>query len=90
MPSSTIPLAVPDELYEEIKTAASHSQLSAADVMCQTMKLGLPKFREQFSPVSGLTPFTPAECKAAFGPDAEFDALEKARAGRTRKPPEAD
>lgn len=47
MASNTIPLAVPDDLLEEVRSAAKESGLSQADVMCQTMKLGLPSFRKQ-------------------------------------------
>lgn len=90
MSSNTVPLAVPDDLYEEVKTTASATHLSFADVMRQSMKLGLPKLREQLQTGFSLKPFTAAESKAAFAPDSEFDPLEKARATRTRKPPEAD
>lgn len=90
MKSSTIPLAVPADLYEELKTAATDSHLSTADVMRQTMKLGLPKFREQHQALAAVKPFTKAEVREAFAPDPEWDRLESALARRPRRKPEAD
>lgn len=88
MASNTYPLALPDELYQELHQAAELSGVSMADVMRQTMKTGLPAFVAQFQG-GNLKPFTAAERKLAFAPD-EFDSLAKAHAQRARKPPEAD
>ena len=84
------PLAVPEELLEEIKDTATSTQLTMAETMRQSMKLGLPRLLEKLRVDRGLKPFTTAERKAAFTPDPEFDPLAKAHTTRRRKPPEAD
>ena len=43
--------------------------------MRQSMKLGLPKLREQLTPTAGK-PFTKEEAARAFGPDPEWEKLE--------------
>ena len=53
MSSNTVPLAVPDDLYEEVKAAAAVTHLSVPDVVLQSMKLGLPKLRERLAAESG-------------------------------------
>ena len=57
--SKPYPLVVPDELQQEIRSAARRTGLSMADIMRQSMKLGLPKLREQLSPnpLKSLKPF---------------------------------
>jgi len=47
-----------------------------ADVMRQSIRLGLPKLREQLSG-NPLKPFTEEEGQRAFGPKPEFDELEQ-------------
>jgi hypothetical protein len=91
MATSTIPLAVPDELLEEVREAASKVGLSQADVMRQSIKLGLPRLMELLN-VDGLKPLTSEEARIAFGPDEYWDPLEKAlaRHPRRRSVPEAD
>jgi hypothetical protein len=42
MASNTIPLAVPENLGKEIRRTAAETGLSMADVMRQSMRLGLP------------------------------------------------
>ena len=46
--------------------------------MRQSMKLGLPKLREQLARTA--EPFTAAELRQAFTPDPEWDGLEAAMA----------
>jgi len=41
------PLQVPEDLMAQVKKAAKSFDLSQADVMRQSMRLGLPKLREQ-------------------------------------------
>ncbi|HEY6170098.1 MAG TPA: hypothetical protein VI454_18820 [Verrucomicrobiae bacterium] len=53
MSSNTVPLALPDDLYEEVKAAAAVTHLSVPDVVLQSMKLGLPKLRERLAAESG-------------------------------------
>lgn len=45
MSNHTIPLAVPDDLLQEVRDAATDTHLSQADVMRQSMKLGLGPLR---------------------------------------------
>jgi hypothetical protein len=41
---STIPLAIASDLHREIKRGAKETGLSQADVMRQSIRLGLPRF----------------------------------------------
>jgi hypothetical protein len=75
MKSDTYPLAMPTELLNEVRQTAHETGLSVADAMRQSMKLGLPKLREQLSPGS-LRPLTAKEVKAAFKRDKEWEAFE--------------
>ncbi|MGH7968639.1 MAG: hypothetical protein ACREIC_07935, partial [Limisphaerales bacterium] len=43
----TYPLAMPEKLVKEVRKTAKATGLSMADAMRQSMKLGLPKLREQ-------------------------------------------
>ena len=45
--SAPIPVSMPDELLGLIRAAAKESDLSQQDVIRQSVKLGLPKFRQQ-------------------------------------------
>jgi hypothetical protein len=53
MKSTQYPLQVPDDLMDEIESTAKTIRLSKADVMRQSMKLGLPKLRERLWVTSG-------------------------------------
>ena len=90
MATTQYPLQVPDELLSEVRTAASEAGVSMADIMRQSMKIGLPKLREQFRSDRALKPFSKAEAKEAFGPNADFDRLESAMARRPVTKPEED
>ncbi len=90
MPMKTYPLAVPEDLLAEVRSASEETGFAMADVMRQTMKLGLPRFREQYLAGQPLKPFTQAEIREAFASEAEFDALEKALVARSHPVPEAD
>ncbi len=72
MRSETYPLAMPEDLLQEIRETAQATGLSMADAMRQSMRLGLPKLKAE---LSGLKPFTAEECRQAFGPDKEWDDL---------------
>jgi len=45
---NSIPLAVPENLHRQIKCGARQTQLSQADVMRHSLRLGLPLFLEGF------------------------------------------
>jgi hypothetical protein len=84
MKTDTYPLAVPPDLLGEVRQASQDLGLSMADIMRQSMKLGLPKLREQLSPdpLKNLKPLTEAESRRCFSrPNREFDALEHHLAG---------
>ena len=87
MKSDTYPLAMPNDLLEEVRQTAKATGLSMADAMRQSMKLGLPKLREQLS-TAHLRPFTPKEIKAAFKRDEEWEAFESAMTSVPSSPPE--
>lgn len=42
--TNTIPLAIASDLHREIKRGARETGLSQADVMRQSIRLGLPRF----------------------------------------------
>ncbi len=44
---------MPDDLLAEVRETAAQSDLSQADVMRQSMKLGLPRLREQLNVQAG-------------------------------------
>lgn len=50
MSSKTIPLAVPGDLEREIRSAAKKTRLSIADVMRQSMEIGLPELLIRLTP----------------------------------------
>jgi hypothetical protein len=93
MKTDTYPLAVPPDLLGELRQASKDLDLSMADIMRQSMKLGLPKLREQLSPASSkkLKPLSKAESRRCFQqPNAEFDELEHHLASLPSPPPEAE
>jgi hypothetical protein len=89
MKSETYPLSLPPDLLGEVRETAKETGLSLADAMRQSLKLGLPKLREQLAPQTGLKPFTKEEAAKAFGPDPEFDALYAAMVKRGHQEPKA-
>jgi hypothetical protein len=77
MKTITYPLAVASDLLEEVRRTAKATGLSMADVMRQSIWLGLPRFRQQLG-TNDLRPFTAEEVKAAFKPDRQWEAFESA------------
>ena len=53
MKSVAYPLQVPTDLMDEVGCAAKSLNLSKADVLRQSIKLGLPRLKEQLSPRIG-------------------------------------
>ena len=84
MASTPVPVAVPDDLLRELKIAEKVTGLPRAEVMRESIKLGLPKLLEPYQAPAGLKPFTKEEARAAFGPDPYWDALEEKLARRQR------
>ena len=85
-----MPLAMPDDLLKEVESVASETGRTKQEIICQSIKLGLPKLRKHPPSPRGLRPFTPAESRAAFGPDSEWERLEAAMARRSVPKPECD
>lgn len=45
---AVVPLALPKELHKEIRKASKATNLSQADVMRQSIRIGLPKLCQAF------------------------------------------
>jgi len=93
MKTDTYPLAVPSDLLGEVRQASQDLGLSMADIMRQSMKLGLPRLRDQLSPdpLRNLKPLSRAESRRCYQqPNREFDALEHHLASLPSPPPEAE
>jgi hypothetical protein len=87
MKSATYPLAMPPGLLKEMRKAAKQTNLSMADAMRQSMRLGLPKLLEQLSG-NKPKPFSAEERSLAYAtPNSEFDALEHHCALLPKRPP---
>jgi hypothetical protein len=67
-------------MLQTLREASKDLGLSVADVMRQSIKLGLPTLRQQLSTeqtLKRLRPFTQEECRQCWEvPNPEFDALE--------------
>jgi hypothetical protein len=88
MKSETYPLAMPPDLLTEMRQAAKRTNLSIADAMRQSMRLGLPKLVGQLSR-NQLQPLTKEENRLAYQtPNPEFDGLEHHCAALPKRPPE--
>jgi hypothetical protein len=48
MKSITFPVALPEDLYEEMRKAAKRTGLSMADVLRQSMKTGMPALLQRY------------------------------------------
>jgi len=93
MKANTDPSAIPSDLLGEMRHASEELGLSMADIMRQSMKVGLPKLREQLSPnpLKGLLPLSRDEARICYGEsNSEFDALEHHLAGLPLPPPEVE
>ena len=89
MKTDTYPLAVPPDLLGDVRQASQDLGLSMADIMRQSMRLGLPKLREQLcpDPLKNLKPLSRAGSRRCYQrPNREFDALEHHLAGLPSPP----
>lgn len=72
------PLPLPDALYKELRDLAEQSELSMADVLRQSARLGLPLLREKLCPPARLKLFRfnsgPGAPRGA-GPGLELDSV---------------
>ena len=64
MKSETYPLSLPATLLGEVRKTARQTGLSMGDAMRQSLKLGLPKLREQLA-VGRVTNIEPLPAKLA-------------------------
>ena len=80
MKNETYSLVLPPDLLGEARQTAKAAGLPLADTLRQSLKLGLPKLREQ-SATKSPKPFTPKEAREAFAPDPEWDAVAAAMSG---------
>jgi hypothetical protein len=78
MKSETYPLALPSALLGEVRETAQQTGLSMADAMRQSLKLGLPRLREQLA-VGRVTNVAPLPVKVArklySHPDDDTEAI---------------
>jgi hypothetical protein len=89
--SSPVPISMPDDLLQEIESAASDLGFSKQDVIRQSVKLGIPKLRKQLMVDTSLKPLTKEEARRAFAPDPEWDKLEAHMVKHAKHlPPEPD
>jgi hypothetical protein len=87
MATKTYPLGMPDDLLREMAQVARKTNLSIADAMRQSMKLGAPKLLESLS-AGRDRPFTDEETRLAYKtPNPEFDELEHHCASMPKRPP---
>jgi hypothetical protein len=78
MKSETYPLAVPPDLLSEVRRTAKETGLSLAEAMRQSLKLGLPKLREQLAVarVTNVEPLPPRVARRLYSsPDDDESAI---------------
>jgi hypothetical protein len=90
MATTPFPIAMPEDLLEDIRAAARDTGLSQADVVRQSVKAGLPKVRAQFQADRKLKPFSKEEARQAFAPNRDWDKLEEHMASLPQPLPEPD
>lgn len=68
MKSETYPLAVPADLLREVRRTAKNAGLSLAEAMRQSLRLGLPRLREQFAVgrVTNVEPLPPTTARRLY------------------------
>lgn len=76
MKSQTYPLAIPSALLAEIRETAEAAELSLADAMRQSLKLGLPKLREKLRTgrVTNVEPLSPRAARRLYAEPDEDEA----------------
>jgi hypothetical protein len=76
MSSITVPVALSEDLYNEVQTASKRTGLSVADILRQSTRLGMPELVKQMGH-STLRPLTEEDARRCWEePNNEFDALE--------------
>ena len=82
MATVTVPLAVPPELLEEVRTTARDTGLSQADIMRKSMRAGLPKVREQYKVPLNLSPVSEKAVASAYRQMSEAEIADDAGMGK--------
>jgi hypothetical protein len=78
MKSETYPLALPSGLLQEARQAAKETGLSLPDAMRQSLKLGLPRLREQLAGtrITNVLPLSDKIARELYSqPDDDADAI---------------
>jgi hypothetical protein len=91
MKSETYPLAVPPDLLTEVRRTAKETGLSLAEAMRQSLKLGLPKLREQLAVgrVTNVEPLPPRVARRLYSaPDDDESAIKLFMAAQADSPEE--
>lgn len=57
MSNEIYPLAIPEELYSEVRDLARATELSMADILRQSARLGLPLLKDKLCPATRLKLF---------------------------------
>ncbi len=70
--AAPVPVLMPEDLLQIVQAVAKETHLSQQDVIRQSVKLGLPKLREQFALDSVIA--DPWE-KLAPAPEINYDEL---------------
>lgn len=86
MKSDTFPLAMPQNLLREVRAVAKDTGLSLADTMRQSMKLGLPKLREDLgtSKLTNVSPLPTAVARKLYAePDDDTDSIQQFMAAQS-------
>jgi hypothetical protein len=79
MKSETYPLALPSDLLEEARDTARQTGLSLADALRQSLKLGLPRLRDELagSRVTNVAPLSDDVARELYSsPDDDSEAIQ--------------
>lgn len=86
MKSDTVPLAMPEKLLREVRAVAKDTGLSMADAMRQSMKLGLPKLREELGTrrLTNVAPLPAAVARKLYSlEDDDSDSIQQFMAAQS-------
>lgn len=76
--SQTYPLSIPATLLREVRRTAKETGLSTADAMRQSIKLGLPKLKEQIAAgrITNVEPLPDKKARRLYSqPDDDAEAI---------------
>ncbi|MDB6065045.1 MAG: hypothetical protein JWR26_1253 [Pedosphaera sp.] len=70
------PIALPQDLYDEVKRTAQQTQISMADAMRQAIQFGLPKVRKELTQDEDFPPAA-ADASDSAVPPPKFKLVKK-------------